>query len=156
MEPHLYHVNLTWTHHRKGLMYSPEVKAAAPDLDYLEVATPPEFPGGVEGVWSPEHLFTAAVNSCFMTTFLAIAEFSKLSFEEFTCNASGKLEKADGKLLMSEVTIQPVVTITDESQCDRTVRVLEKAEKACLITNSIASKVIMKPLVQVGTAEKGV
>jgi len=48
----------------------------------LDVATPPQFPKGIERVWSPEHLFTAAVNSCLMTTFLSIAENSKLEFND--------------------------------------------------------------------------
>jgi len=36
---------------------------------FIEVATLPEFPKGIPGIWSPEHLFTAAVSSCLMTTF---------------------------------------------------------------------------------------
>jgi organic hydroperoxide reductase OsmC/OhrA len=51
---------------------------SSPELNNkIEVATPPQFPKGVQGIWSPEHLFTAPVNSCFMTTFLAIAENSR-------------------------------------------------------------------------------
>lgn len=66
MEKHQYNVDLTWVADRKGIISSPELH------DKLEVATPPEFPKGIEGVWSPEHLFTAAVSSCFMTTFLQL------------------------------------------------------------------------------------
>ncbi|MGZ3847255.1 MAG: OsmC family protein, partial [Flavisolibacter sp.] len=62
----------------------------------------------------PEHLFTAAVNSCLMTTFLAIAENSKLDFEHFSSKALGKLEMTDGKYIMSEVTLMPVLTIKRE------------------------------------------
>lgn len=38
----------------------------------------------------------ASVNSCFMTTFLAIAENSKLDIVNFKIGATGKLEKLDG------------------------------------------------------------
>lgn len=48
----------------------------------IEVATPPEFPKGIPGMWSPEHLFTAAVSGCLMTTFLSIAEKSVVSQKE--------------------------------------------------------------------------
>ncbi len=48
----------------------------------IEVATPPEFPKGIAGIWSPEHLLVAAVSSCLMTTFLAVAENSKLGICE--------------------------------------------------------------------------
>ena len=56
----------------------------------IEVATPPEFPKGIAGIWSPEHLFVAAISGCLMTTFLAIAENSTLEFTSFSCQAKGK------------------------------------------------------------------
>ena len=41
--------------------------------DDLEVATPPEFKGGVEGVWSPEDLLVGSIASCFAVTLVAVA-----------------------------------------------------------------------------------
>jgi peroxiredoxin-like protein len=145
MEPHHYQVNVTWNKDRLGVMCSPELKKNEDDNSCIQVATPPQFPKGIPGIWSPEHLFTAAVSSCFMTTFLAIAENSKLDFIHFVCKSSGKLEKLDGKLQMTEVTLLPVVTLADEAESERALKVLEKAEAACLITNSIKSTVIMRP-----------
>ena len=84
MEASLYNVNITWNKDRKGMMCSPELQAIT-GSSCIEVATPPDFPKGIPGIWSPEHLFTAAVSSCFMTTFLAIAENSKMDFKSFTC-----------------------------------------------------------------------
>lgn len=135
---HNYQVNLTWLSARKGEMTSPELK------DKIEVATPPQFPKGMEGIWSPEHLFTAAINSCFMTTFLAVAENSKLEFKEFRCDASGKLEQVEGKYLMTEVTLKPVLVLANEADRERANRILEKSEKACLISNSVKAKVILE------------
>lgn len=73
MESHYYNVNINWQNDKKGIMCSPEL-AASGSANCVEIATPPQFPKGMFGVWSPEHLFTASVSSCFMTTFLAIAE----------------------------------------------------------------------------------
>ncbi len=137
MEPHYYNVNLSWISDRKGEMSSPELE------DVIEVATPPQFPKGIEGLWSPEHLLTAAVNSCFMTTFLAVAENSKLDFELFDCKAKGKLEQIEGKFLMTEVILEPTLVINKEIDKDRAERILQKSEAACLISNSIKSKVSM-------------
>ena len=72
--PFHYEVDLVWQSDRKGTISSPVLS------NTIEVATPPEFPKGMPGIWSPEHLLVAAVNSCYMTTFLAIAENSKLPF----------------------------------------------------------------------------
>lgn len=79
-----------------------------------------------------------------MTTFLSIAENSKLEFSSFQCNSKGKLDQVDGKFLMTEVLLEPTVTISNEKERERAVRVLTKAEAACLISNSIKSKVTMQ------------
>mgnify|MGYP001169651241 FL=1 len=138
---HQYNVNLKWNAERVGEVSSPELTSK------IEVATPPQFPKGVEGIWSPEHFFTAAVNSCFMTTFLAIAENSRLEFKEFSCNAVGVLEQVEGKYLMTEVILNPTLVITKEEDKEKALRVLDKSEKACLISNSINSKVSLNPTV---------
>ena len=150
MEPHYYNVDVNWNTDRKGIMCSPELNTEAGNC--LEVATPPQFPKGIPGIWSPEHLFTAAISSCLMTTFLSIAENSKLSFTSFNCNSRGKLEQVDGKYMMSEVVLEPTVTITDERDREKAERILHKSEAACLISNSVKSKIIMYPSIVV-TAE---
>lgn len=138
MDPHFYNVDISWKHDRVGAMSSPELS------EIIEVATPPQFPGGVDGIWSPEHLFTAAVSSCFMTTFLAIAQNSRLEYSQFECKSRGKLEKVDGKFVISEVYLEPSVTVHNEDDIRRAIRVMEKSEQNCLISRSINSKVIME------------
>jgi len=130
-------------------MCSPELNALTNQNGCIEVATPPQFPKGIPGIWSPEHLFTASVSSCFMTTFLAIAENSKLEFTEFHCNSKGKLEQVDGKFRMSEIILEPHVSIVNEADIEKAQRVLQKSEVACLISNSINSKVFLFPTVEV-------
>lgn len=149
MEPHIYNVGITWSNDRKGMICSPELKNDQVSAGCIEVATPPEFPKGIPGIWSPEHLFTASVNSCLMTTFLAIAENSKLDFISFQCGSKGKLEQIDGKFMMTEVLLEPVVVIREEKDAERALRVLQKAESNCLISNSVKAKVIMKPAIRV-------
>ena len=121
MDAHYYHVDVNWQMDRKGKLCSPELSKE--NGSCIEVATPPEFPKGMPGIWSPEHLFTAAVSSCLMTTFLAIAENSKLNFSSFSCQAKGKLEQKDGKFMMSEVILEPTVTIVDEKDEAKTLRI---------------------------------
>ena len=146
MEAHLYNVDVNWNTDRKGVMCSPELNQSSGTC--IEVATPPEFPKGVPGIWSPEHLFTAAVSSCLMTTFLSIAENSKLNFTHFSCKSSGKLEQVEGKFMMSEIILEPTVTIADEKDREKAERILRKSEAACLISNSVKSKVTMYPIIK--------
>jgi peroxiredoxin-like protein len=154
MESHYYQVDLNWNTDRKGVMCSPELMQDSGSC--IEVATPPEFPKGIPGIWSPEHLFTAAVSSCLMTTFLAIAENSKLAFSHFSCSSKGKLEQVEGKFQMTEIILEPSVTIEDEKDREKAERVLQKSEAACLISNSIKSKVIMHPTIIVKEMAYGI
>ena len=81
-----------------------------------------------------------------MTTFLAIAEMSKLDFVSFDCKAVGKLEKVEGiGLQMTEVIVKPKLVIRHGKDLERAQRILEKAEKNCLISNSIKSTVRLEP-----------
>ena len=130
-------------------MKSPELN------EEVEVATPPQFPGGVEGIWSPEHLFVAAVSSCLMTTFIAIAEYSKLEYESLEIQSTGKLAKIEGKFMMTEVVLKPKLVIKDEKSVEKAERILHKAEAACLISRSIKSTVTLQTDVQVLAPAEG-
>lgn len=143
---HTYDVELNWGEGRQGTLSSDKLN------DTIEVATPPEFPGGVEGIWSPEHLFVASVSSCFMTTFGAIAEYSKLNYEGLKVPATGTMSNESGKFVMTEIILRPELVIMDEDQKEKALRILQKAEEACLITRSIKTEVKLEPevLVAVG------
>ncbi|MBB3838072.1 peroxiredoxin-like protein [Runella defluvii] len=146
-QEHFYDVTVRWENDRKGIMSSSVLN------EQIEVATPPEFPKGMAGIWSPEHLLVAAVNSCLMTTFLAIAENSKLSYASFSSKAVGKLEVVDGKYMISEITLMPSLGIFSEDQRERALKVLQKSEAACLISNSVKSRIIFQPEIELMTEE---
>lgn len=135
---HTYAVDLVWDQARKGTL-------TAPGLTHpIEVATPPEFDGGMPGIWSPEHLYVAAISSCLMTTFLAIAAYSHLPFVSFTCPAEGTLAKGEGKLRMTHVRLRPRVVVPPGTDLVKAHRILEKAEAACLITQSVSAEVTLE------------
>jgi len=140
-DTHFYETAVTWNDGRVGYISSDGM----PDV---QVATPPEFPKGVPNIWSPEHLLVAAANVCLMTTFLAIAENSNLQFNSFKSRAVGKLEKVDGRFMISEIEMYPEIIVTQEKDVDRGLRIIEKAEANCLISNSLKSKTILKPEVK--------
>ncbi|MBL8206104.1 MAG: OsmC family protein [Blastocatellia bacterium] len=147
--PYFYETEVEWTGARKGEMRSS-------GLPTIEVAAPPEFKGP-EGIWTPEHLFVASVNLCFMTTFLAIAELSKLEFASFSCKGQGKLEKIEGQgFKMTEVILYPKLVIRHSRDLDRANRILEKTEANCLISNSINTVVKLEPEISLTEVTEGV
>lgn len=118
-------------------------------LPSIEVASPPEF-GGPAGVWSPEHLFVASLAVCLMTTFRAVAEASGLEILDYFDQSSGHLQRGeDRRYSFDTVTLRPRVVIDDESKVERTIRLLHKAEAACLISRSVASEILLEPTVEV-------
>lgn len=138
---HKYEVNLLWNNDTKGTLSSPVLP------NNIEVATPPDFPKGMEGIWSPEHLFVASINACLMATFLAITDNSKLEFISYQSNAVGKVEKVEGKYTVTEITIKPVLVIPSTENEEKIKRIFEMSEKACAISNSIKSKIILLPVI---------
>ena len=136
---HFYNTAIRWDEGRRGTLTSPDLS------NEITVATPPEFPKGEPNIWSPEHLYVAAANSCLMTTFLAIAENSKLDFISFDSNAIGRLEKIDGNFMISEIELKPVIVLKNEADKEKALRIIEKSERACLISNSMKSKMILSP-----------
>jgi peroxiredoxin-like protein len=139
---YFYSTEVEWTTGRAGNL-------RAPALPNLQVDAPREFKGH-DGVWTPEHLFVAAVNSCFMTTFMAIAENSKLGFVSFKATAQGKLEKLDGQgFMMTEIVLRPKLIIYNARDAERASRILEKAERNCLISNSVKTGIRLEPEINI-------
>jgi organic hydroperoxide reductase OsmC/OhrA len=143
-ETNNYEVNLQWNNNTKGTLSSPALESK------IEVATPPEFPHGMAGIWSPEHLFVASINACLMATFLAIADNSKLEFISFQTSAIGKVEKVDGKYTVTEIVIKPILVIPSTGSEEKMKRIFEMSEKACAISNSIKSKISLLPVITTG------
>lgn len=119
-----------------------------PPVPTLQFSAPPEFKGS-PNTWTPEHFFTAGLATCFVTTFEAIAEFSKFAFEDLTVTTDGVLEKAEGGFRFTKVFVRPLLTIANGADQERAIRLLEKAEKACLISRSVSSDIILEPQVRV-------
>jgi len=140
-----YPVAVQWEGERRGFGSSPD------GLPGLKVASPPAF-GGPAGEWSPEHLFVLSAASCWMTTFLAVAQASSLEIAAVECSGEGVLDKGeDRRFRISLIALKPRVTIVHEADRERAGRLIEKAEALCLIRNSIRSEVTLAPQVCVET-----
>jgi len=136
--PYLYETEVEWATGRKASLRSSSFPA-------LEIAPPPEFQGE-PGIWTPEHLYVASVNACFVVTFLAIAELSKLELVTFASHAVGKLERVEGSgFQITEVVLRPTLIVHYSRDVERAARLMQKAEKNCLISNSIKTFVKLEP-----------
>ena len=142
-DAHVYETRAGWTGKRQGLLESAGLPA-------VRVSAPPEFEGQ-PGLWTPEHLLVASVESCFMTTFLAIAEMSQLPLGSYQSTAQTSLERPEGKgYAFREIVVRPVIEIARARDRERVARVIEKAERHCFVTQALRIPVRVEAVITVG------
>lgn len=135
---YFYQTEIEWTGDK-------DVKLSSGKLPSIAGGAPPEFKGR-EGNWSPEQLFVASMNSCYVLTLLAIAEFSKVPVVSLSSTARGKLEKVQGGgYQITEILVKPRIVIASANDLTRMPRILEKAKENCFVSNSIKSAITVEP-----------
>lgn len=140
-----YHTTAHWTLHKRGIV---EADSSIPRT--INFSAPPEF-GGEPGMWTPEHFLLAGVSTCYVATFRGMAANSKLDFHGLEVAVEGTIEKQEGGLRFTRIVLHPVVTIDREEDRERAGRLLEKAERGCLIARSIQATFVLEPKILVET-----
>lgn len=127
-------------HYRVAATAQPEgdVDLSSDGVASIPSAAPPEF-GGPGDRWSPEALLVAAVASCFILSFKAIARASRLPWTSLSCDVSGTLERIDGTMKFTEFRVNAHLEAPADTSEHKAQRILEKAEASCLVTNSLTA-----------------
>jgi peroxiredoxin-like protein len=141
--PHRYHVSATAE--AEG-----NVVLKAENLPQLISASPAQF-GGPGDQWSPEDLLVASVTDCFILTFRAVAQASKLDWSNLEASAEGLLERVDRVTRFTKFKISVTLAVSAGTDIDKAKRLLEKAEAACLITNSLTAETHLETDVIIAT-----
>jgi peroxiredoxin-like protein len=137
-----YAVRASSTFPRSGLIRARGVGHA------IAFSAPPEF-NGKAGLWTPEHFLVAAVASCYVSTLSSISQISKFEFISLDLETEGVLGHENGVLRFQRIDLRPHVKIAREADRERALRLLQKAEKSCLIARSLSCPVIMVPEIHV-------
>ena len=137
-----YHAGARWTTRKRGVV------EAEGSSQTIEFAAPPEF-GGEPGLWTPEHLLLGAVATCFVATFRVVADTSAMEFHALEVSVDGILEKQEGGFRFTKIILRPLLVLHREDDRERAGRLLEKAERVCLISRSLSSAIILEPKVVV-------
>lgn len=130
--PHKYSVTVAGTP-------SANLTVNAPGLPPMEIAPPAQF-GGPGNIWSPEDLLMASISNCFVLSFRAISRASKLQWVSIECETSGDLERIENTTKFTRVHTEVALWVTSESSIEKAQELLKKAERTCLITNSLSCK----------------
>jgi organic hydroperoxide reductase OsmC/OhrA len=122
------------------------VPIAAAGLPTLNANSPREFDGPGDQ-WSPESMLCAAVASCFILTFRTVARASRIEWSQLTCDVAGTLERIEGESRFTKFVTQATLTVPkgmDEARCRQA---LEKAERGCLVANSLHAARVLEATV---------
>lgn len=108
-----------------------------PGKSGLEVASPPEFRGGVEGVWSPEDLLVASTASCYAVTLVSVAERRNVPLLALSVRGVGTVtRRADEKFGFTTVELEVEVETTSGHEA-KARAAAEGAERGCLVAASL-------------------
>ncbi|WP_435237607.1 OsmC family protein [Psychromonas sp. PT13] len=131
--PHLYNVQIKTTPES-------EIKLSSQGIPDLVASAPAEF-GGPGDQWSPETLFMSSIASCFALSFKAVAGASSFTWKGLQCEAIGQLEKVERTIKFTQITTKVKLTIGNDVDKQKAIKLIEKSESICLVTNSVSANV---------------
>lgn len=86
---------------------------------------------------NPEDLLVSSLSSCHMLWYLHLCSQNDIIVMDYKDNAVGiMIEEPDGSGRFTEVTLNPIVTITNKADIEKANSLHEQAHKMCFIANS--------------------
>lgn len=140
--PHNYDVTLTGA----AAGYATVSATGLPDLT---MAPPSEYDGPGDA-WSPEHLLLAAVSSCFLFTFRALAKASHIDVVEVEATTSGTVDRAAGTTRFTDIVVRATVTTANGADAAAVQRTVDKTAARCLVSSSLATPVRVEATIRGG------
>ena len=95
---------------------------------------------------NPEDLLVAALSSCHMLSYLYLCSLEGVIITSYLDNATGiMIENESGGGKFKEVTLNPIVSVTEESMLEKAIVLHHKAHEICYIANSVNFEVKCNP-----------
>jgi organic hydroperoxide reductase OsmC/OhrA len=106
----------------------------------------PAYLGTDSGTVDPEEAFVAALSSCHMLTFLAIAAKKRLVVDSYVDHAVGVMAKNEaGRLAVTRVTLHPEIVFAGEAPDEAALdRLHHLSHQECFIANSVTTEVVVE------------
>ena len=141
-----HHIKLNWEKGEAPFTYETYTRnhtiAFKNGQEALTASASPTYKGDA-GKADPEDMLVAALSSCHMLSFLAIAAKKKLTVNSYEDDAVGFLENDGGKLWITRVILRPRVEI--DADPETLMQIHHMAHEACFIANSVKTEVTVEP-----------
>src|SRR5712671_5892339 len=139
-----HHITLTWEKGAAPFTYDAYPRnhtiAFKDGSDALVASASPVYLGDATKA-DPEDLLVAALSSCHMLSFLAIAAKKKLAVVSYQDDATGFLENDGGHLWMTRVNLRPHVVFENDPGAETLAQLHHLAHEACFIANSVKTNI---------------
>jgi organic hydroperoxide reductase OsmC/OhrA len=148
---HNYNLTIKWTGNKgEGTSnyraYERSYSVIAENKVEIKGSSDPAFRGD-KTKYNPEEFLVAALSSCHMLSFLHVCAEAGITVVDYIDNATGTMaETATGGGHFTEVTLNPLVTITDKNKADTLHELHKKANENCFIASSVNFPVHHKPV----------
>jgi organic hydroperoxide reductase OsmC/OhrA len=87
---------------------------------------------------NPEDLLVASLSACHMLSYLHLCAVAGVIVIDYIDNATGTMvETPDGGGHFTEVTLNPIVTVTESSMVVKANELHKKANELCFVANSV-------------------
>jgi organic hydroperoxide reductase OsmC/OhrA len=142
-----YHTTVVW----KGEHWGHLTMGNGPQMMF---SAPPDAQGHA-GVLTPEDAFVAAANTCIMMMFIWATERFRLDLQSYECVAEGKkLIELDRTEIFTDLVLRPRIVVGANGEAlervrKRVERALESAQKYSLVANSVKSRIVVDPTIEV-------
>lgn len=115
----------------------------------IQTTSDPAFRGD-KTKHNPEDLFLSSLSSCHMLWYLHLCATAGINVVSYEDNALGIMEEfSNGSGKFTEVTLHPIVTVSDKSMIEKANAIHHEANKMCFIANSCNFEVKHKPMCNV-------
>lgn len=147
---HTFPLSVHWSGSTLGAgEYSRDAVAQSPGKPMIVTSAAPSYNGNAAR-WNPEDMFGAALATCHMLTFFALAKKAGIDVQAYDDNAVATLEMVDKAMRISTIKLAPTIVVAAGTNEAAVRELFDKAHKHCFVTNSVTTRVELVPTVVVG------
>lgn len=118
----------------------------------LAVSADSSFKGD-PSLLNPEQLLVAAVASCQLLSFLAVAARARIDVVAYTDRAEAEMPERRGSTSIERIVLRPMITIVEGPSLAKVERLVDVAHRECFIANTLRIDPVVEPSITfVGSA----
>lgn len=143
VKEHHYQLTIEWTGNRGAgtasyRSYDRDHEVRAEHVTTIAGSSDPQFRGNPSR-WNPEQLLVASASQCHMLSYLHQAAVNGVVVTKYVDHPTAVMtEDGNGGGRFTDITLHPVVTVTDEAMVGTAERLHVDANSNCFVASSLA------------------